>query len=105
MTFSKKWNISPVFAKKGVNGIKHLYTAEKTFVSDITNIPFNHEKPPFELRVLAKNVENWDYDTNGFTQIPKKPNFSEESIERVFVPYGCTALRISQFPPCLRSDV
>jgi len=105
MTFSKKWNISPVLSKKANNGIRHLYTTEKTFVSDITNIPFNHEKPPFELHVLAKNVENWDYDANGFTQIPKKPNFSEESIERVFVPYGCTALHISQFPPCLRSDV
>ena len=102
MVFSKKWNISPVLAKKASSGIRHLYNQEKVFVSDFTNIPFNHEKPPFELHVLAKNVENWDYDANGFVQIPKKPNFSEESIERVFVPYGCTALHISQFPLCVR---
>ena len=102
MGFSKKWNVSPVLAKKSIGGIRHLYSPEIVSVSDITNIPFNHDKPPFELRILAKNVEGWDYDVNGFAQIPKKPNFSEESIERVFIPYGCSALHISHFPPCLR---
>lgn len=100
--FIKKWNVAPVVAKKYVNGQKRLYESEKTSVNGFSGMPFSFDKPPFELKVRCKNVLNWDYDVNGFTEIPSFAQFSEESLERSFVPFGCTVLRIAQFPKCLK---
>ncbi len=95
---AKKWNVAPVFTKKN----NRLYEEEKTVVHDITDKPFSFDEPPFELRIRSKTVFNWDYDVNGFTQIPKKCSFSEENLERTYVPFGCTLLRIAKFPKCVK---
>lgn len=102
LNFTKKWNFAPVIAKKQTDGIRGLYTGESTKVNAVSKTPFSGERPPFELSVRCKNVLNWDYDVNGFTEIPSAPDFSEESLERVFVPFGCTNLRVAQFPKCAR---
>lgn len=99
----KKWNFTPIVAKKISGGIRQLYENEITTVNPITDRPFNHSAPPFELTVRCKAVLNWDYDINGFSVVPAAPKFSEESVERSFVPFGCTAVRLSHFPPCLKS--
>ena len=95
---AKKWNVAPVLSRKG--GAKSLYEDEKTVVNDVGTKPFCFENPPFELKIRSKNVGNWDFDVNGFSQIPKKCNFSEESLERTYVPFGCTLVRIAKFPKC-----
>lgn len=102
VNFTKKWNIAPLLARRLHAGVRDLYEDEITIVHDMTSVPFSCEKPPFELRVRSKNVINWDYDVNGFTEIPSRPVFSEEALERTFVPFGCSLLRIAQFPKCLR---
>lgn len=102
LTSTKKWNISPLLARRTRNGQRGLYEDETTVVHDMTSVPFSCEKPPFELGVRSKNVINWEYDVNGFTEIPSKPVYSEEALERTFVPFGCSMLRIAQFPKCLR---
>ena len=95
-------NIAPLLARRLRGGMRELYEDEITVVHDMTSVPFSGEKPPFELRVRSKNVINWDYDVNGFTEIPSRPVYSEEALERVFVPFGCSLLRIAEFPKCLR---
>lgn len=102
LNFVKKWNISPLLARRLRGGVRELYEDETTIVHNITTVPFSMDNPPFELRVRSKNVINWDYDVNGFTEMPKKPVFSEEALERVFIPFGCSLLRMAQFPKCLR---
>lgn len=96
---TKKWNIAPVLSKKSS---KKLFDEERVVVNEISNVPFRQEKPPFELKIRSKNVVNWEYDTNGFEQLPKKPSFSEENLERTYVPFGCTLTRIAKFPRCAK---
>lgn len=96
---SKKWNIAPLLSKKST---KKLFEDERVAVHDISNVPFAQEQPPFELKIRSKNVLNWDYDTNGFESFPQKCSFSEESLERTYVPFGCTLTRIAKFPKCLK---
>ncbi len=100
VNFAKKWNIAPMLSRRLLGGVRTLHETETTIVHDFTAQPFSYDVPPFELQIRAKNVMNWDYDVNGFTQIPKRPNFSEESLERTFIPFGCTLLHIAQFPRC-----
>lgn len=96
---SKKWNIAPLLSKKSA---KKLFEDERVVVHDISGVPFAQEQPPFELKIRSKNVLNWDYDTSGFESFPKKCSFSEESLERTYVPFGCTLTRIAKFPKCLK---
>lgn len=96
---TKKWNITPVLSKKAS---RKLFEEERVVVNEISNVPFRQEQPPFELKIRSKNVLNWEYDVNGFEQIPKKCSFSEESLERTYVPFGCTLTRIAKFPKCLK---
>lgn len=98
----KKWNFSPVLSKKGVSGSRPLYDSEQTIVNKMPEKPFDRDNPPFELRFRCKNVLNWDFDINGFSVVPQAPKFSEEALERAFVPFGCTTVRVAQFPPCYR---
>lgn len=100
--FAKRWNFAPVVGRRSTDGVRRLYDDEQTFVNDIGGIPYDHDKPPFEIKVRCKNVMNWDVDVSGSCSIPRKPSFSEESIERTFVPFGCTTVRICQFPPCYK---
>ncbi len=102
VNFIKKWNVAPMLTRRGAGGNRSLYEAETTSVNEISSTPFSFETPPFELHIRCKNVINWDYDVNGFTQIPSKPVFSEESLERIFLPVGCSLLHITQFPKCLK---
>ncbi len=102
VNFAKRWNFTPVVDKRSADGVRRLYDNEQTFVNDIGAIPYDHERPPFEIKVRCKNVTNWDFDTSGNCSIPRKPSFSEESIERTFVPFGCTSVRMCQFPPCYK---
>lgn len=96
---TKKWNITPVLSKKAS---RKLFEEERVVVNEISNVPFRQEQPPFELKIRSKNVLNWEYDVNGFEQIPNKCSFSEESLERTYVPFGCTLTRIAKFPKCLK---
>ena len=96
---TKKWNIAPVLSKKSS---KKLFEEERVVVNEISNVPFRQEQPPFELKIRSKNVSNWEYDTDGFEQFPKKCVFSEESLERTYVPFGCTLTRIAKFPKCTK---
>ena len=94
-----KWAFSPVLSKRA-GGRPVLAGNERTVVGALTDRPFSHASPPFELKILCRNVVGWDYDENGLPSLPKKIRFSEEAAERTFVPFGCTAVGMAQFPPC-----
>jgi hypothetical protein len=101
--FLKKWTFAPIVSKRAVGGVRRLFDAEETIVNNVGENPFSHSNPPFELRIRSKNVTNWGYDIDGMATIPKKLEFSEDSMARVYIPFGCTALRISQFPRCFKN--
>ena len=101
--FLKKWTFAPVVSKRASAGVRRVFDAEETVVNNMGENPFSHHNPPFELRIRSKNVTNWGYNVDGVPAIPKKLEFSEESMARVYVPFGCTSIRISQFPPCFKN--
>ncbi len=103
VTFLKKWTFAPVVNKRAVGGIRRVFDVEETVVNNFDENPFSHNNPPFELRIRSKNVTNWTYNMDGLAGQPKKPEFSEESMTRVYVPFGCTSIRICQFPPCFKN--
>lgn len=102
INLNKKWGIAPILSKKVSGGVRTPADDEKTIINEIGENPFSQDNPPFEIKVRSKNVMNWDYDVNGFTLIPKKCIFSEENLERTYIPFGCSNLRISTFPKCIR---
>ena len=100
--FLKKWTFAPIVGKRKHGSVRRLFDSEEVIVNNITENPFSGQIPPFELRVRSKNVTDWDYDGKGIVKMPKKPEFSEESMARLYVPFGCTKIRISQFPRCFK---
>lgn len=95
----KKWNVAPVLSRRVIAKKRVLLESERTVVGEITDAPFNVDEPPFELKIRAKNVVNWEqvYKLGG-----RRPTFSEESIERSFVPFGCTLMHIAAFYKCVK---
>lgn len=102
---TKKWNVTPVLAKKLVAGERHLIEEEEVVVNDMDDAPFGLDEAPFELKIRSKNVLNWESEDILLTPKAKKCIFSEESLERIYVPFGCTVTRIAKFPKCLKKKV
>lgn len=67
-----------------------------------SNFPWNPENAPIEIRTRAQRIPSWQL-YNGMTgPIPYSISYgleTEKDVEEVvLIPYGCTNLRISQFP-------
>ena len=64
------------------------------------NYPWNIESAPIEIRVKAKRIPHWSLYNEMAGPLPYSithgVNTPEEEI--VLMPYGCTTLRISEFP-------
>lgn len=61
-------------------------------------IPFGRECPPVRIYMKAKKVPSWILKDGNTTDIPEKDETAGEEETVSLIPYGCTTLRISQFP-------
>lgn len=68
---------------------------------EVSSYPWNPEQAPIELKVTARKIPSWQL-YNGMTgPIPYSITYgleTEDAEQVVLIPYGCTNLRISQFP-------
>ena len=65
----------------------------------IEKIPFSPAHPPISLRVRGKRVPDWKIENNWAGLPGKSPITSDEEFEDlVLIPYGCTNLRVTEFP-------
>jgi hypothetical protein len=61
--------------------------------------PFSPDGAPIRVRIKGKRVAEWKIEHNAAGPVPGSPVNSSDPIEELeLIPYGCTNLRITEFP-------
>lgn len=108
LDIKERWEV-----KKEVSGVKDYYVFPESSWNyaldkslpcqveeqELTDIPFSKENPPVRLKMEACQVEEWLQKDGDAREIPTSPITGQRKKETVsLIPFGCTKLRISQFP-------
>ncbi|OOQ57292.1 beta-L-arabinofuranosidase domain-containing protein [Mucilaginibacter pedocola] len=67
----------------------------------MTNYPWSAAKAPIQLKTKGKRVPSWGLYNDMTGQVPFSIGYGLETSKEediILIPYGCTRLRISQFP-------
>ncbi|MBM4030052.1 MAG: hypothetical protein FJ280_32325, partial [Planctomycetes bacterium] len=61
--------------------------------------PFSPEGAPMAAKVQGRRLPNWKLAHNWAAEVPPDPQESREPLEDLtLLPYGCTNLRVTEFP-------
>jgi DUF1680 family protein len=89
-----------------------LYVDEATLIDDAVfderpmgSYPFSPQGAPIAARVRGRRLSEWQMENGSAADPPQSPVASSEPLEELtLIPYGCTNLRITEFPVLKRSD-
>lgn len=91
------WNYALV---KGKSFLDSAHVRVLTHTGNF-NYPWSQEKPPVEIELSARRLQNWQLYLQSAGPLPYSSYEAAENtpLEIVrLIPYGCTNLRISEFP-------
>lgn len=90
----------------GLLNVRNENLAENYLVEKVTgplsNYPWNQENAPIKIKTKAKRIPIWQLYNEMAGPLPFSTIYqleTEDKVEEItLIPYGCTELRISQFP-------
>lgn len=97
---TSKWNYCLSHKDIDEKNIAEKFTVEKRYM-DANIYPWNIENAPIMIHCTAKELTDWTANRGSAGQIAfftqqGRPTGKDESI--TLIPYGCTTLRITEFP-------
>jgi len=95
------WEVYPTTAWNYALDVNEETLAEDVSFTErpLGELPFSPEGAPMSAEVRGRRVPQWAMENGLAADVPESPVVSSEPLETLtLIPYGCTNLRVTEFP-------